>query len=292
MKKQTSNPQKPFSLSSARAFAKGVALTVALGSVVGFAVNLPYTFKNGQLITAAQLNANFSSLKNAVDALETGVGGGTGLGGASVDVPLILIGSGIRIPNATLQASNDAGGIAAVISSGKAGNSDAALVLGQVGNGPLIKGFGANGGEDEFRVDTNGTVHLFDASLRDNIRLDNSNGVIYAKGFNNVSDRNAKTNFKSINPQNVLERVSKLPLSRWNYKTDPSSVQHIGPMAQDFAAAFGLNGLDNTHINTLDAQGIALVAIQGLNAKLEAENTALKTRLDALEARLNTLEAR
>jgi hypothetical protein len=282
------NPQKPFSLASTRAFAKGVALTVALGSVVGFAVSLPYTFKNGQIITAAQLNANFSSLKNAVDALETGVGGGT----ASVEVPLILTGSGLRIPNATLQASNDAGGIAAVISSGKAGNSDAALVLGQVGNGPLIKGFGANGGEDEFRVDTNGTVHLFDASLRDNIRLDNSNGVIYAKGFNNVSDRNAKTNFKSINPQNVLERVSKLPLSRWNYKTDPPRVQHIGPMAQDFEASFGLNGGDNTHINTLDAQGVALAAIQGLNAKLEAENTALKTRLDALEARLNALEAR
>jgi len=39
-------------------------------------------------------------------------------------------------------------------------------------------------------------------------------------------------------------------------------------MAQDFRAAFGLGENDPT-ITTVDADGVALAAIQGLNAKLE-----------------------
>ena len=37
-------------------------------------------------------------------------------------------------------------------------------------------------------------------------------------------------------------------------------------------------------IATVDADGVALAAIQGLNAKLERENAALKERLEKLEA--------
>jgi cell division protein FtsB len=60
-------------------------------------------------------------------------------------------------------------------------------------------------------------------------------------------------------------------------------------MAQDFHAAFSL-GTDERHIATVDADGVALSAIQGLNQKLEetrAENAALKARLEKLEALLN-----
>ena len=44
-------------------------------------------------------------------------------------------------------------------------------------------------------------------------------------------------------------------------------------------------------LRTVDADGVALAAIQGLNAKLEAENAALRSTLDALTARLARLEA-
>lgn len=209
----------------------------------------------------------------------------------SADAPFVLNGSGIRIPNATLQAYNDAGGIAAVLSSTAQGNSDAAVVIGQSGRGQFVKMFGPNGGEHEFEIANNGTVSLIAPNLSTNIRLDNANGIVTAKGFNNRSDKNAKANFSSVNAQKVLEKVVKLPVQRWNYKDDAASVQHIGPMAQDFEAAFGLNGGDAQHINTVDAQGVALAAIQGLNAKLEAENKALHRRLDALEARIAALEA-
>ncbi|HTV39900.1 MAG TPA: tail fiber domain-containing protein [Candidatus Sulfotelmatobacter sp.] len=108
-------------------------------------------------------------------------------------------------------------------------------------------------------------------------------------------DRNLKENFIAINPQTVLDRVASLPLSEWNYKTD-KNVEHIGPVAQDFHAAFGLNGSDDKHISVVDEGGVALAAIQGLNQKLEeqgkekdAEIVALKKQNDLLAQRLNDL---
>ncbi len=61
-------------------------------------------------------------------------------------------------------------------------------------------------------------------------------------------------------------------------------------MAEDFKQIFGLGG-DGKSISTVDADGIALAAIQGLNQKLESENAALKSALDAVEARLSALES-
>ena len=81
-----------------------------------------------------------------------------------------------------------------------------------------------------------------------------------------------------------------MPIQEWNYKTDPTDVRHIGPTSQDFQAAFELNGDDETNISSVDAQGIALAAIQGLNEKLNAENAQLRTSLADLERRLTALE--
>ena len=59
-------------------------------------------------------------------------------------------------------------------------------------------------------------------------------------------------------------------------------------MAQDFYAAFRL-GNDNKSISTVDAQGVALAAIQGLNQVVQEktrEIATLKARLAAIEKRL------
>jgi hypothetical protein len=56
-------------------------------------------------------------------------------------------------------------------------------------------------------------------------------------------------------------------------------------MAQDFHAAFGLNGADDKHISVVDEGGVALAAIQGLNQKLDekaAEIQTLKQQNDSL----------
>ena len=106
-----------------------------------------------------------------------------------------------------------------------------------------------------------------------------------------ASDRNLKEHFKPVSVQEVLDKVAALPISRWNYKQDTAS-EHLGPMAQDFYAAFNI-GPDDKHIAVVDESGVALAAIQGLNQKLEelknelnrkdAENAELKQRLERIE---------
>jgi hypothetical protein len=105
-------------------------------------------------------------------------------------------------------------------------------------------------------------------------------GTVTATAFNPPSDRNLKENFAPVNPLEVLEKVVALPLSRWNFIGD-AATPHIGPMAQDFHAAFSL-GTDERHIATVDADGVALAAIQGVNQKLELEVAALHAELTAL----------
>jgi hypothetical protein len=100
-----------------------------------------------------------------------------------------------------------------------------------------------------------------------------------------VSDRALKANFGSVEPADMLARVRELPISTWNYTSDDPAIRHIGPMAQDFAATFGV-GVDDRHIHPLDGQGVALAAIQGLIAELDAlreENARLAARVAALE---------
>jgi hypothetical protein len=107
------------------------------------------------------------------------------------------------------------------------------------------------------------------------------------------SDRNAKENFQPVDAQTVLTAVAAMPMTTWNYKTQAKTIRHVGPMAQDFAAAFHV-GENDTTISTVDEGGVALAAIQGLNQKLnekDGEIQTLKQQNDSLAERLNELEA-
>jgi hypothetical protein len=118
-------------------------------------------------------------------------------------------------------------------------------------------------------------------------------GTVYANGVALASDRNAKENFTAVNAREVLAKVAALTVTEWNYKTDGKGVQHIGPTAQDFQAAFQL-GTDEKHIAVVDEGDVALAAIQGLNQKLnekDAEIQNLKRQNDSLAGRLKDLEA-
>ena len=106
------------------------------------------------------------------------------------------------------------------------------------------------------------------------------------------SDRNQKKNIAPVDSAAILEQVNRLPISTWTYLKEPSEVRHLGPMAQDFRATFGLGDDDRTYY-AVDAQGVALAAIQGLNhlvetqeqriEKLERENRELTRRLRQLD---------
>ena len=89
------------------------------------------------------------------------------------------------------------------------------------------------------------------------------------------SDRNLKEDIRPVDGAAVLEKLSRVPISEWNYKG--YAQRHIGPMAQDFHGAFPLNE-STTTLNDADLHGVALAAIQGLNQKMEEQRAELKTR--------------
>ena len=106
-----------------------------------------------------------------------------------------------------------------------------------------------------------------------------------------LSDRNAKTAIVPVDARAVLDKIAAMPLNTWQYKTQEAKYRHMGPMAQDFYAAFKL-GESDTGIDTVDADGVALAAIQGLNAKLEEKVAAKDAEIAALRERLSTQDAR
>ena len=103
--------------------------------------------------------------------------------------------------------------------------------------------------------------------------------------WNGLSDRNLKENFVRADGCKILERLASIPIEVWNFKHQDPSLRHIGPMAQDFYAAFKV-GRDQRHISTLDADGVALAAIQGLYEIVKEKDA----KIAALEARLGALE--
>jgi len=107
-----------------------------------------------------------------------------------------------------------------------------------------------------------------------------------------LSDRNAKANFKPVSSREVLAKVAALPLATWSYTTEDENVRHIGPVAQDFHAAFAVGSSDRT-ITTVDADGVALAAIQGLHELVKEKDAALREQqktVNELSARLQALE--
>lgn len=164
----------------------------------------------------------------------------------------------------------------------------------------------ASQGANEFAVRATGGVRLITAVDDDGQPLA---GVQLAEGsgaWQTLSDRHAKANIVPVNEQEILTLLMSMPVSTWNYKTQDAGIRHIGPMAQDFYAAFGV-GEDERYLTTVDVDGVTLAAMQGLYQiiqsqdnliadqqqtieSLTAENAALSMRLSALEDRFASLE--
>jgi len=79
-----------------------------------------------------------------------------------------------------------------------------------------------------------------------------------------------------------------MAVQTWAY-TNSAGVRHLGPVAQDFKAAFGLGSSDK-HIATVDADGVALAAIQGLNQKVDSENATLRAANVELKRELSEIK--
>jgi hypothetical protein len=120
-------------------------------------------------------------------------------------------------------------------------------------------------------------------------------GVALAAGggsWASISDRSLKENFAAVDGGEILRRLSAVSITRWNLKAQNPAIKHLGPMAQDFYAAFGL-GEDERYINSADIDGIALVSIQALHqlvTTLEQKATAVDRKAADLERKMAEVE--
>ena len=102
-----------------------------------------------------------------------------------------------------------------------------------------------------------------------------------------VSDEHRKTNFQDLDGEQVLIKLSAMPVREWSYTTQEPAIRHVGPTAQDFRAAFGL-GESDVRIGSVDADGIALAAFTALEARtreLRDENQRSPRRTDRAATR-------
>ena len=116
--------------------------------------------------------------------------------------------------------------------------------------------------------------------------------VVVTGTINQSSDRAAKANFAMVDGRAILNRLAGIPIQNWNYKSEANAVRHIGPMAQDFYKAFNV-GTDDKHIATVDADGVALAAIQGqyqISLEKDKKIEQLTHRVESLQARYMQLE--
>ena len=116
---------------------------------------------------------------------------------------------------------------------------------------------------DQFLVRASGgTIFYSDSLCTMGVMLNAGSG-----SWSVVSDRTKKENFLKVDYESILKKISQLKITTWNYKSQPDSIVHIGPMAQDFYSLFHF-GESRKTISTVDVDGVILAGIKALNTRL------------------------
>src|SRR5690606_31843229 len=204
--------------------------------------------------------------------------------GSARGVGAIALGSGAQATNddaLALGPSSIAGGLASVTIGPSIANGNFAVAIGlqnsasgqfsvAIGKnartanrqGSIVLGDGCAGFSSDsiFPTANNQFVARGCGGIRFFTSQNLSSGVEVAAGggsWNSISDRNRKESFQAVDGDDILARLRLVPVSPWNYIAQGHEIRHIGPMAQDWEAAFGLSG-DSTTINTGDMDGVTL----------------------------------
>lgn len=124
--------------------------------------------------------------------------------------------------------------------------------------------------------------------------IETSTGAYLSSGgtWTNSSDSAKKTGFRDVDGETILARLATVPVRTWTYRSEDSTVRHMGPTAQDFRTAFAL-GDGEKAIATVDADGVSLAAIQALTKRTDAlsrENAALATANRDLRAEMDSAQ--
>lgn len=242
--------------------------------------------------------------------------------GTASGVGAVAIGSGAQATNDDALAmgpSSIAGGLASVVIGPSIANGNFAVAIGlqnsasgqfsiAIGKnartanrqGSVVLGEGCAGfsSDSVFPTANNQFIARGCGGIKFYTTQNLSSGVEVAAGggsWSSISDRNRKNNFLTIEGEDLLDRLRLVPVTSWNYLTQDESIRHMGPMAQDFYAAFGL-GESDLLINTVDIDGVNMAAAQALLtrtdelreevASLREENAELRARLERIERAL------
>ena len=116
----------------------------------------------------------------------------------------------------------------------------------------------------------------------------------YGNSWVSICDKNRKENFVPLNGEDILQKLSAINFTSWNYKKqDPKVYRHYGIMAQDFNTAFGKDKYgvigNDTTVNPIDMIGIDMAAIQALvkrTTELKNDNDKLKDKDEAINKKL------
>jgi hypothetical protein len=130
------------------------------------------------------------------------------------------------------------------------------------------------------------------------IRLGNTSVTVIQGqvAFTASSDKTQKENFQPVDGEEVLGKIRGFELTSWNFiGHDPKEFRHYGPMAQDFYAAFGHDGVGQigteTTINSGDLAGILMIAVQALE-KRAAELKQKEGQIAVLQSEVKDVKAK
>lgn len=207
-------------------------------------------------------------------------GGNVGLGIPSPDKQLHVQGAD---PN-QLGANNTMARV-----ENNAGTSASRRMLELVNNGsPLLVYHDTSSGEIWSQNPVGGKFTITKGGTgQQEFQMDGGGNVTIQGSLTENSSRSSKEGFAIVDTETVLTKLGKLPIEEWSYRHSPA-YRHVGPMAEDFHAAFGLGPGDG--IAPRDLAGVALAAAKAL----KAENDSLKSRiarLEYIESRFRELES-
>jgi hypothetical protein len=120
--------------------------------------------------------------------------------------------------------------------------------------------------------------------IEDRFVVDSSGNVTARGTIAQLSSRSAKENLVETDGSDVLARLAGLDVPSWNYLGDDQ--RHIGPIAEDFHAAFAVGG-DPRYLAPADVAGVALAAVKAMQEQVRERDA----RIAELEARLARLES-
>jgi hypothetical protein len=214
----------------------------------------------------------FVSTISGTSTYYAGGGGGGNYGGVSIGIGG-LGGGGKGSDDGTNGAANTGGGGGGPYAGGVAGNGGSGIVIVRYALIAPINIVPASGDQLPITSVSDNSIKSF--TKGDFIKLRSTDVGWVAESITptltklaevtgNPSSRALKENFVQLDKQDILNKIADLDMTEWNYISQPDGIKHIGPIAEDFYAKFGLGGTD-TSISTIDPAGVALVGIQALN---------------------------